>query len=165
MSLGSSYKLYLNGTNAQISSAAWGSTDPTSSVFTYNPGSQNNNNQIAYCFSEVAGYSKFGKYTGNGSTNGPFVFTGFRPAFIIIKRSSGTGNWIIMDNKRNTYNYVNHRLLAESSNGDSSSHNVVSLLSNGFKLENQYDGSWNSSGYTFIYLAFAEAPFKNARAR
>ena len=165
MSLGSSYKLYLNGTNAQISSGAWGSTDPTSSVFTYNPGNQNNNNQIAYCFSEVAGYSKFGSYTGNGNADGTFVFTGFRPAFILHKDANSTEQWQIKDTARDTSNPVDVYLHPNLSNAENTSTNAsVDFLSNGFKIRTS-DGSHNTSGNTYIYLAFAESPFRNARAR
>ena len=120
---------------------------------------------IMYAFSEVAGYSKFGSYTGNGNADGPFVFTGFRPAWIMIKISGYTGNWIIFDNKRDPFNYCDSRLFPNLSNSEDSNYNVISMLSNGFKFQNQYDGSWNRNATTFIYLAFAESPFKNARAR
>jgi len=166
MSLGSSYKLYLNGTNAKISSGAWGSTDPTSSVFTYNPGSQNNNNHIAYSFSEVAGYSKFGSYTGNGNNDGPFVFTGFTPKWILMKCAGSTGNWVLIDTERPSGgNFINYNTLspnvssAENSSGGTSN----DILSNGFKVRGATDR--NISGQEHIYLAFAESPFKNARAR
>jgi len=162
MSLGSSKKLYLNGTNAEINSGAWGSTDPTSSVFTYNPGNQNNNNQIAYSFSEVAGYSKFGSYTGNGSTDGTFVFTGFRPAWVMVKRSDSTGNWFIIDNKRDTFNEVTKDLVPNSSGAETDNPSFLDFLSNGFKLRTT--GTAVNAG-TIIYLAFAESPFKYARAR
>jgi hypothetical protein len=168
MSLGSSYKLYLNGTNAQISSAAWGSTDPTSSVFTFNPGNQNNNAHIAYCFSEVAGYSKFGSYTGNGNTNGPYVFTGFRPALIISKTTNHSDGWQIWDNKRDPHNLMHHRLHPEASQVESTSVNSASsqldFYSNGFKWRGSSNDT-NGSGDTYIYLAFAESPFKYSRAR
>ena len=166
MSLGSSYKLYLNGNNAQISSAAWGSTDPTSSVFTYNPGSQNNNNQIAYSFSEVTGYSKFGSYTGNGSTDGTFVFLGFRPAWVLVKRSDSTADWTIFDAVRSSYNLVDDYIVANTSEAEYTSHSTVRLdfTSNGFKVRGTWQGM-NGSGSSIIYLAFAESPFKNARAR
>ena len=99
-SMGSGKKLYLNGTNAEINSAAWGSTDPTASVFTYNPGSQNNNNHIAYCWHSVPGYSKIGTYRTNGNTNGPYEHTGFKPAWIMFKnQSSNSGPWYIVEIK------------------------------------------------------------------
>jgi hypothetical protein len=140
----------LNSSTVQISYAAF--ADSGSSM-------------IMYAFSEVAGYSKFGTYTGNGNTNGPFVYLGFRPAFLIIRASSTSGKWIIVDNKRTPSNPVNKRLKAESSGSEDGSYRIFSFLSSGFKLEDQYDGEWNGNGATFIYLAFAEAPFKYARAR
>jgi hypothetical protein len=168
MSLGSSYKLYLNANVAQISSGAWGSTDPTSSVFTFNPGSQNNNAHIAYCFSEVAGYSKFGSYTGNGNSDGTFVFTGFKPALIISKKSSGSDSWQLWDNKRDPDNLMHHRLFGNENSVESTSVNSASsqldFYSNGFKWRGSSNDT-NGSGDTYIYLAFAESPFKNARAR
>ena len=109
-SRGSGKKLYLNGNNAEISSSAWGSTDPTGSVFTYNPGSQNNNNHIAYCWHSVPGYSLFGQYYGTGSSDGKFVYTGFKPAMIMTKRVIGTDSWQIWDNKRDVDNLMHHRL-------------------------------------------------------
>ena len=163
------FVIYLDQTSAKVNqSSNWNDTAPTSSVFTV--GSSNGSNgssddMIAYCFSEVAGYSKFGSYTGNGNNDGPFVYTGFRPAWIMIKISGYTGNWIIFDNKRDPFNYCDTRLFANLSNADTGSYNVISMLSNGFKFENQYDGSWNRNNTQFIYLAFAESPFKNARAR
>ena len=168
MSLGSGYKLYLNSTVAKISSAAWGSTDPTSSVFTYNPGNQNNNNHIAYSFSEVAGYSKIGSYTGNGSSNGTFVFTGFRPAWVMIKRidtSNSYTDWFIFDNKRTTFNDSggDEYLEANTNNAEVAGLDL-DILSNGFKTRDSSQ-AWNASGGTFIYLCFADVPFKNARAR
>ena len=150
-------KLNTTDSNSNSSLSAF-----TSTVF---PVDDNTNQYIIYCFSEVAGYSKFGSYTGNGLTDGPFVYTGFRPAWIMIKISGYTGNWIIFDNKRDPFNYCDTRLFANLSNADTGSYNVISMLSNGFKFENQYDGSWNRNNTQFIYLAFAESPFKNARAR
>ena len=120
---------------------------------------------VAYCWSDVEGYSKFGSYTGNGSADGPFVYTGFRPAWIMIKRTDWTNNlgWAIFDNKRDIDNLVELDLLANSSNAEST---VVGLdfLSNGFKLKSN-DVTWNTSSGTYIYMAFAENPFKNSLAR
>jgi len=146
----------------------WGDTAPTSSVFTVREDASTNASSVtyvAYVLSEVAGYSKFGKYTGNGSSDGTFVFTGFRPAWIMIKKTSGNSRWQINDIKRNPENVTDALLFAEDSIAESasSSHNV-DLLSNGFKHRNT-EGELNGNGSTFIYLAFAEAPFKNARAR
>ena len=123
---------------------------------------------MAYCFSEVAGYSKFGTYTGNGSSDGAFIFTGFRPAWVMIKRTSGTQNWRMFDNKRNPFNDVDLNLQANTSGAEfeSSAYNALDFLSNGFKLRGtNADEGTNQNGETYIYLAFAESPFKNARAR
>ena len=126
------------------------------------------NNYIAYCFTEVEGYSKHGIYYGNSNDNGTFVFTGFRPAWLMVKRSNGSNtNWTILDNKRNTFNVTNTRLFANSSSAYSvSSGGVgsVDFVSNGFKVRDSHQDGNSSSG-TYIYLAFAESPFKNARAR
>ena len=150
-----------------------GQTLPTSSVFslgfnyTTNKASET---YIAYCFSEVAGYSKFGKYTGNGTSSGisgPFVFTGFRPAWLMLKRSDSADHWIIKDNKRNTTNDVFRNLGADINNAEfGSSGNVQSadFLSNGFKLRGT-DSAVNANNGTYVYFAFAESPFKNSRAR
>ena len=157
--------LELNATAAAAAAEPFGMIPPTSTVitndsdFTYASGTM-----IQYCFSSVAGYSKVGKYTGNGSTDGTFVFTGFRPAFLIFKRSSNSASWRIFDNKRDTDNVLISRLLADSSDTENTSRTVVDFLSNGFKLRANNAGN-NNSGDTYIYLAFAESPFKNARAR
>jgi len=128
-----------------------------------------NNNYVAYCFSEVSSYSKFGSYVGNGSSDGVFVFTGFKPAFVITKNISSSYNWMIFDIKRSPFNDINDYLfgdLSEAEGTNSSSINV-DFLSNGFKWRGSSSGNdyINKSGDTFIYLAFAESPFKNARAR
>jgi len=153
-------------TDAIVSSATiWGAALPTSTVFgiTSDNGVPANNNCIAYCWAPVAGYSAFGSYTGNGSTDGPFVFTGFRPAFILVKRTDSTGNWGMMDNKRSGYNEKSDLLYPNANFAeDSGSTYPTDLLSNGFKNRNT---SFNASGGTYIYAAFAEAPFKYANAR
>jgi len=118
---------------------------------------------VAYCFAPIAGYSAFGSYTGNGSTDGPFVHTGFRPAFIIIKRTDAVTNWGLEDNKRSGYNEKNDILYPNSTAAEDSGSTYPSdFLSNGFKLRNT---SFNASGGTYIYMAFAEVPFKYARSR
>jgi hypothetical protein len=120
---------------------------------------------VAYCFAAVAGYSAFGSYTGNGSTDGPFVYLGFRPRFIIYKISAGTtGNWKMHDTSRGTYNADSPELLAESSAAEGASSGIFDLLSNGFKLRTT-SSNYNGSGNTYIYMAFAENPFKYANAR
>jgi hypothetical protein len=166
-----SYVVSLNLTNAQSQQTnKWNSTAPTSTVVTLGNHGTNvsgTNNQILYCFAPIAGYSAFGKYTGNGSSSGPFVFTGMRPAFLMIKCSSTAGtDWAIYDNKRNTFNVVNTTLEANLSLADYTSTNLlgVDFLSNGFRLIGT-DNGVNGSGLTYIYMAFAENPFKYSLAR
>ena len=119
---------------------------------------------ISYCFHSVDGYSKVGLYTGNGSQDGPFVYTGFRPAFVIRKQTSNTGLWIIQDNARDSYNAATKVLSAESSTAEESPYHLVDMCSNGFKVRSTQDDT-NGNGETFIYIAFAETPFKYTNAR
>jgi hypothetical protein len=117
--------------------------------------------QIAYCFAEVKGYSKFGSYTGNGSTDGPFIYTGFKPAYVMVKASSTTGQWAICDNKRGAANILANNgefLFAEDSGATNSAPANWDFLSNGFKARASYAAN-NTSGVTYIYMAFAENPF------
>jgi hypothetical protein len=124
----------------------------------------NNNKYIAYVFSEVSSYSKFGKYTGNNANNGTFVFTGFSVAFLLVKRIDSSRDWLIYDNKRSTFNVVDDFLEPNNNNAEqTASANSVDFVSNGFKFRNN-SGDMNGAG-TYIYFAFAEAPFRNARAR
>ena len=157
--------LLLNSTNAKATAATyWNSTSPTSSVFSLGTDSRPNGSgttYVAYLFAEVAGYSKFGSYTGNGSTDGPFVYLGFRPRWLLLKISSTTGSWTLVDTSRNTYNLTTQGLYADLSNAEDSSR-TIDILSNGFKLRGVPN---NQSGETFIYAAFAENPFKNSLAR
>nr|ADI17105.1 hypothetical protein [uncultured gamma proteobacterium HF0070_03O15] len=141
-------------------------TSPTSSVFSLGNSNETNRssgNFITYCFSEVAGYSKFGSYTGNGNANGTFVFTGFRPALVILKNTNTVKHWGLFDNKRIGFNVENYALFPSDTSGDDTS-DYIDFLSNGFKLRSTAL-FLNKSGDEFIYLAFAESPFKNARAR
>ena len=168
-SLGATKYLNLDGDDsATTSSSTWGNISPTSSVFRVNSNSRVNSStgHVAYCFSEVAGYSKFGSYVGNGSSSGPFVFLGFRPAWILVKRTNSSENWALWDSKRTGVN-PNGRLLRPDSStdegGDVSAHRI-DMLSNGFRLKNS-DSKGNGSGDTYVFFAFAEAPFKNSRAR
>jgi hypothetical protein len=119
--------------------------------------------QIAYLFSAVAGYSAFGSYTGNGSTDGPFVFTNMRPRFILIKRTDTTGNWYIWDTSRDTYNVMTLELKPNLSTADDSNTDI-DALSNGFKLR-RGGVDQNASGGTYIFYAVAENPFKLSLAR
>jgi len=160
--------LYLNQT-AAISGAgtAWGA-GITSSVFGQRIGSLSGGGEdcIAYCFAPVEGYSAFGSYTGNGSTDGPFVYTGHRVRWILIKRTDSTGNWNIYDTQRNLYNTMNLQLVANASDAENTTTGgLVDTVSNGFKLRGT-GNTTNASGATYIYAAFAENPFAlNARAR
>jgi hypothetical protein len=123
-------------------------------------------NYVAYCFAEVEGFSKFSSYTGNGSADGPFVYTGFRPAWVMVKRSSSAGEgWWIYDNKRNTFNITDNILEANSSNAEISGGTYpIDMVANGFKIRG-LNALLNTSGATYIYMAFAENPFKYSLAR
>ena len=141
--------------------ASWNNTAPTSSVFSVGASDANNkntNNIIAYCYAEKKGYSKFGSYIGNGNANGRFVYTGFKPAFVLIKNITDAGElWEMFDNKRIGYNPKNHRLYASTNDAEDTSAERLDLLSNGFKIRTT--GSHvNESGDTMIYMAFAENP-------
>ena len=162
-SLGAGNKLYLNGTNSQISSAAWGSTLPTTSVFTFNPGSQNNNNHIAYCWHSVPGYSKIGVYRANGNANGPYEHTGFKPAWIMIKnQSNSSAPWYIIDNKRSPHNERKISLKPNATDAEATDSNFIDFYSMGFKLRTSggYVNGGNSSD-RIIYMAFAEQSGRN----
>jgi hypothetical protein len=156
--IGTEY-IVLNKTDAKGTLAAvWNSTIPTSTVFSLGSNlavNESGATQIAYCFAEVKGFSKFGSYTANGSSNGTFVYTGFKPAFIMTKQSNaGAGaNWFMVDNKRNTFNVVNNLLDANLSDAERNA-NIYDFCSNGFK-----DRLGLGSGEPFIYMAFAENPF------
>ncbi len=162
-SLGAGNKLYLNGTNSQISSGAWGSTLPTTSVFTFNPGSQNNNNHIAYCWHSVPGYSKIGVYRANGNADGPYEHTGFKPAWIMIKnQSNGSAPWYIIDNKRSPHNERRISLKPNATDAETTDSNFIDFYSMGFKLRTS--GSYVNGGNStdrIIYMAFAEQSGRN----
>ena len=166
-SLGAGVALKLNGTDAiDDDPGYWNDTEPTSSVFSVKDSGETNNSgqtYIAYLFAGKQGYSKFGSYVGNGNADGTFVYTGFKPAFVMSKYttggSAGGEGWNMFDNKRDPFNIVDLRLQANSSSAESSSTNHYhDFLSNGFKLRT-VDGSANNSGATYIYMAFAENPF------
>jgi hypothetical protein len=169
VSTGNTKALYLDLANGQGGdfTGAWNNTTPTSTVFTLGNSTETNASSgtfVAYCFAEVAGYSKIGSYTGNGSTDGPFVFTGMRPAFILIKNSSSTGYWVIFDVARNTYNAMTSQLWPNGNDAESNTYGVIDAVSNGFKLRNTAAG-YNDSGSTYIYMALASNPFKYSLAR
>jgi len=160
-SIGNTKYLELNETTAtQTSSTLWQNTTPTSSFFSL--GSNNTVNQssgtyIAYCFAEKKGFSKFGSYVGNGSADGTFIYTGFKPAMVIFKNASTVTNWGIVDNKRDDDNVVKARLFPNLSDTEASNLDICDFTSNGFKLRIT-DSQFNGSGNTMIYMAFAENP-------
>jgi len=172
--LGNNY-LELNGTGTTFSGSTYfNNTAPTANVFSVgSAGSTNNSSDdfIAYVFAPIEGYSKFGSYIGNNDADGTFVFTGFRPAWVMIKRV-GTGGWHMFDNKRsfssdyfNAGNEIDVRIEAQDTGAENTSGPPhIDFVSNGFKLRTDFD-NMNASGDTYIYLAFAEAPFKFANAR
>jgi hypothetical protein len=150
-------------------SGLWNNTDPTSTVFSIGNDSGVNSSggtYVAYCFSSVVGYSSFGSYVGNGSSDGVFVYTGHRPRWILLKATSiANESWIIIDTARSTYNVVDAFLRADTSGAEfSSSLRYVDILSNGFKLRAS-GTEVNGSGTTYVYSSFAESPFQYARAR
>jgi hypothetical protein len=173
-SIGNTGALALNLSIAtDTNSAYFSNTSPSSSVFSLGSGGAFNastGTYVAYCWAEVEGYSKFGSYTGNGSADGVFVYLGFRPRFVLIKNSSGGATsslqgWIMMDTSRSTYNQTADALFTNNSNASSSSSTyAIDILSNGFKTRGT-DGAVNESSATYIYMAFAEAPFKFSNAR
>jgi hypothetical protein len=166
--MGASNYILFDTSAAATSAVMWNSTTPTTSVFSVGNHIYSNNsgsNYIVYLWAEVAGFSKFGSYTGNGSSDGPFVYCGFKPAYILIKRIDAAGyNWEIHDNKRDSYNQAENFLYANLANSEAtSSDQKLDILSNGFKLRNI--GATINGGGTYIFAAFAEAPFKYANAR
>ena len=160
------YFLKLNLTDAAgASPTPFNNTAPTSNVFSVGINVVNGVNYVAYCFAEVPGYSKIGSYTGNGSADGPFVYCGFRPKFVLIKRVDATGNWLLQDSARSPYNVSDTVLYPNASSAEQVSQGyLVDMLSNGFKLRaGAVEQNQNSGSY--IYIAFAEAPFQYANAR
>ena len=163
---GATKYMVLNATDAvATATVAWNDTAPTSSVFSVGTASTVNgsgNNLVAYCFAEKKGFSKFGSYTGNGNADGTFVYTGFKPAFVMIKNTSAAENWYILDNKRPSYNTNNYYIKPNVGDAEGTSTSLAtSLLSNGFKLRTSNDAT-NQSGATYIYMAFAENPLVNS---
>jgi len=140
----------------------WNDTAPTSTNLVLGDvGGVNSNDQtqIAYVFTEIQGYSKFGTYTGNNNANGPFIYLGFKPAFVMLKKTTGLGSHLIFDHKRPGYNGTGHRLYANDTDGeDTGTGDSIDILSNGFKVRGG-STSVNDDGETFVYTAFAEQPF------
>ena len=161
------YYIRLNTSAAQAAgSSVWGDTAPSSTVITLGGANGKNNasskNYVSYCFAPIQGYSKFGSWIGNANTDGPFIYTGFKPAWILYKGSSLAENWIMFDTKRDPHNLTFHRLDAERNNAEStntgSTNPIIDILSNGFKIRGSGNVN-NGSGETYIYAAFAEHPF------
>ena len=167
-SLANTEYLLLNSTAAKATGTDyWNSTSPTASVFSLGTNAAvntNNDTYIAYAFSEVDGFSKFGRYTGNGSADGPFVWCGFRPRWVMSKSATGAYNWHLYDSARDTSNACTNDILPNSSGAEVTGSTYIDILSNGFKVRAS-DIGFNGSGATFIFAAFAESPFKYARAR
>jgi hypothetical protein len=156
--------VYLDSTASKATLASLWGAGHTSSVIGFNPGAfYETGNIVAYCFAPVAGYSAFGSYTGNGSADGPFVYLGFRPALVIVKMSSSTGNWTILDSKREGYNVDNDPLFPNLANAEGTT-DLIDITSNGFKVRTT-DATFNTNAGTYIYAAWAESPFQFSRAR
>ena len=158
--------LILNATGAVQTdgTACWsGNTSSVIGLGANTDTNQSSQTFVAYCWSQIAGYSAFGSYTGNGSTDGPFVYTGFRPKFVLQRSSSRVEDWHIHDTSRNTGNVADLDLFPNTSGAEAST-NSIDILSNGFKLRSSFSGT-NFSGATYIYMAFAEVPFKFANGR
>jgi len=151
---------YSEGGLSNLSGNTFGFLDGTSDANAVNESSEAH---IAYCFKGVQGFSKFGSYTGNGNADGPFVYTGFRPAFILCKSTSETRNWFMYDTARSSYNVVDRNLYANRNEVEynDADYNAIDILSNGFKFRNNDTGA-NNSGQPHIFMAFAEAPFVNS---
>ena len=160
-SLGNAKEIYLNSASAPGSSTAWNSTTPTSTVFSVTGGAGDGVNAsgdyIAYCFSDVQGFSKFSSYIGNGNADGTFIYTGFKPAWIMIKSATTVESWMLFDNKRLGFNPDNDYLLANATDVEPADEEVLDIVSNGFKPR-VTAGTLNTSGQTYIYMAFAEEP-------
>ena len=156
--LGNTKYIYLNSGNASATSSGfWNNTTPTSTLISLGTNDNvtgNGDNIIAYCFAEVKGYSKFGSFTGNGSDNGTFIYTGFKPAWFMYKKTNTTDNWYMLDNKRNTFNPEDKYFDANTSDAEAT-FTFCDFLSNGIKMRSS---SGNGSGDTYIYMAFAENP-------
>ena len=159
--------LYLNSTGVNNDSSAnsiwFNGTAPTSSVFSIGTDGRigDATSYIAYCFAEKKGYSKFGSYTGNGSTDGTYIHLGFKPAWVMLRRTDTTQDWYMLDNKRDTINPMDIYLRANENGAEPSAFTFFDFLSNGFKCRNS-TSAVNASGGTYIYMAFAESPFTNS---
>jgi hypothetical protein len=165
--IGATKVLFLEQTAAAATDPGpFASTLPSSTVITLGSSTDTNASGgtfVAYCWAPIAGYSQFGSYTGNGSTDGPFIYTGFRPKFILAKRTNTTGSWNMVDSSRSPSNVAIPTLYSDLSDAEYTGYNFADLNSNGFKLRSTVAA--NGSGDTYIYMAFAENPFKYANAQ
>ena len=163
--MGATHHLRLNTNVAQVDEAeVWNDTEPTSTVFSVGSSGAPNGDgdaHIAYCFAEIPGYSKFESYIGNNNADGPFIYTGFKTAMVIIKRIDDADNWVIYDNKRDGFNGDTHALFPNNSDAQTTDVDI-DLLSNGFKIV-RASGRVNASGGSFIYMAFAENPLVTSK--
>ena len=162
--LGAQTKMVLNTTEATSTGSSFSATGSwTNSVVdlkTYEGQNSSSAVYVAYCFAEKQGYSKFGSYTGNGNVNGTFVYTGFKPAWIVIKQTNATRDWMIYDSKRDPFNVMRKQMEANSTSAEDAYDNI-DFLSNGFKLRTTSAGR-NGNGLPFFFMAFAESPFVNS---
>ena len=152
------YTIFLNSNSARSDEQVWNDYSPTSTVFQIGSARKtnyNNDDYIAYCFAEKTGYSRFGSYVGNGNADGAFIYTGFKPAWIMVKRTDSTGSWFMFDNKRDGYNSKNDRLMADTDDTEADP-GGFDILSNGFKLRFT-SGNANGSGASYIYMAFGQS--------
>ena len=166
--VGNDRALFLNLTNApDVSGTYWNSVTPTSTLFTLGNAVGTNNSTdiyVAYVWTDIKGYSKFGQYTGNGNADGQFVYTGFKPAFVMVKKSAVAGtNWYMFDNKRGGYNGADYWLYANTTNSENAGGGNIDLLSNGFKFRSS-EGDINANGVTYIYMTFADNPLVNSES-
>ena len=160
--LGNQTKLVLNTTEATSTSSSFSETDDWTSALidlgTYEGQNASNGTYVAYCFAEKQGFSSVGRtYIGNGSSDGQFIYTGFRPAFVMLKNTTRAASWLIYDNKRLGYNPDNNELVANTG-ADEETYDQIDILSNGFKMKAN-GTSTNLNGDTYIYMAFASNPF------
>jgi len=159
-SIGNDHRLRLNTDAAKQDNPVWNDTTPTSSVFSMNDNGDANasgGTYVAYCFSQKTGFSKFDSYTGNGNADGTFTYTGFKPAFVVIKKATADDNWILLDNRRDISPNPHKLAYFPNTGGDDAGDYLTDFVSNGFKIRSS-TGSLNSASATYIYMAFAEAP-------
>ena len=163
--IGNTKSLFLNTNEAATTESAYNNTSPTSSIQTINGSGANNGDgdgMIAYFFTPIKGYSKFGTYEANDSTDGPFIYTGFKPAWVILKCVDSTGNWFLFDNTRDNSNMVTQTIYGDLNAAENTESNGLDFLSNGIKLRQSGSGGINHSS-TYIYMAFAEHPFVSSK--